>query len=87
VRVVADCNKARVATKALVGMIARRSAKAKALASGSSATSQIMPQSLACWAASLSPVMAKAMARARPRRSTSNQLPPASGIKPILLNA
>ena len=31
--------------------------------------------------------MANAMARAKPKRSTKNQLLPASGIKPILLNA
>ena len=42
---------------------------------------------MACAAGSLSPVMASAMARASPRRSTRNQLPPASGIRPILLKA
>ena len=31
--------------------------------------------------------MANAMARAKPKRSTKNQLLPASGIKPILLKA
>ena len=31
--------------------------------------------------------MAKAIARAMPKRSTNHQLPPASGIKPILLKA
>ena len=35
----------------------------------------------------MSPVMASAMARASPSRWVKNQLPPASGIKPILLNA
>ena len=53
----------------------------------SSATSQINPHSLARAAGNLSPVMASAMARAKPKRSTKNQLLPASGIKPILLKA
>ena len=86
-RVVAPCNNARVATKAWVGMLAKRCAKVKAAAKGSSATSQIKPHSLACWAGNLSPVMAKASARGSPKRSTSNQLLPASGINPILLKA
>ena len=86
-RVPASRNNWRVATNAFVGMTANRSANARAAATLSSATSQIKPHSLALSAESLSPVMAKAMARAIPKRSTNNQLPPASGIKPILLNA
>ena len=62
-------------------------AMAMAAASASSATSQITPHSFACCALSLSPVMAKASARGMPKRSTNNQLLPASGMRPILLKA
>ena len=64
----------RVATKDFVGMTANLSAMAKAAARQSSATSQIMPHSLACAAPNLSPVMASAKARGKPKRPTTNQL-------------
>ena len=68
-------------------VLASLAASVRAAATQSSATSQIIPQSLACWAGSLSPVMARAMARAMPTRWGSSQLLPASGISPILLKA
>ena len=78
---------ARVATSALVGMAASFSAIALAAATASSATSQIMPMAFASVALSLSPVMHSAMARARPTRCGSSQVPPLSGTSPILLKA
>ena len=80
---------ARVATSALLGSAASRAAVA-ATASSNSASStqlQISPRRWACSAASLSPVIARPSACARPTSRGSSQVPPASGIRPIFENA
>jgi len=46
-----------------------------------------MPKRSASAADSLSPVSASASARGRPTRRGSSQVPPQSGIRPILANA
>lgn len=68
-------------------LLAASAVAAATQSSPSLTTSQIMPQSLAWAALNLSPVNAKPIARARPKRCGKNQLPPASGISPILLKA
>ncbi len=74
---------------ACVGSAARVAATvaASAASSGSGTTRQTRPQASACAADTGSPSIAMPRARASPTRRGSTQVPPASGIRPILTKA
>jgi hypothetical protein len=78
-----------VSASALLGIAASLPASAIALAinAASSTHCQIRPMRCASSAESLSPVIARPSARARPTSRVSSQVPPQSGIRPIFEKA